>query len=65
MSQEAILEALAKAGDKRHAARRDEREATREVADLAKQARAAGIAKLRIAKTARLSRTSLEAMLER
>lgn len=65
MDQEEILEALAKAGDKRHAARRDEREASHEVATLAKQARAAGIAKLRIARTARLSRTSLEAMLER
>jgi hypothetical protein len=65
MSQEALLKALAKVGNERHAARRADREASHRLARLAKQAHRAGVPKLRIAKTARISRTSLEAMLER
>jgi hypothetical protein len=65
MDHEAILEALAEIGDERHTARRADRDASRRLADMARRAQAAGIPKLRIAKTARISRTSLEAMLER
>lgn len=65
MDNEAILKALAEIGEERHAARRADRDASRRLAEMARRAQAADIPKLRIARTARISRTSLEAMLRR
>ncbi len=60
MKPDEILEALARVGERRHAARRAHLEASREIVDLAKRARRAGVPKLRIARAARVSRTALD-----